>query len=175
MGKPEPLVTDEQYFAIRSKIKDGDVLLSKENYRLTSLFIPGKWKHAAIYSEGYVYEAVKEGVRKITIERFVFSKDQIGLITPKFKFHAFLLKAFLDHQLGKEYDYDFNTSSQASFYCSELCYAGLKSAYVSEDGKELGIVPMERLGHSTVTPEDLYLLATQSSKGLFEVKVEFWN
>jgi len=176
IGKPEPLITDEQYFLIKKEISEGDVLLSRENYRLTALFIPGRWKHAAIYSNGYIYEAIKEGVKKTSLERFILSKDHLCHLKPMFAFHQSFINPYLNLQVGKKYDYNFNTSDQEAFYCSELCAAGLEYAFIpTNEVKEFPIKPLERLGHFTVTPQDFYFLATTSSKGLFVIKSEFNN
>lgn len=148
IGKPEPLINDQQYLEFKAKLEDGDVLLSRENWRLTSLFIPGFWCHAAFYMDGFVYEAVGKGVQKVLIERWILSKDHIALLKPNFYTNKQSMYKFLEAQVGLQYDYEFG-GDQKAWYCSELCYATLQVG-----NPEMPIQLRETLGVETVTPQD---------------------
>jgi hypothetical protein len=115
LGKPEPRRTYLDYERIQKFIKPGDVLLSREDYRLSNLFIPGFWSHAAIYTGYYVLEAVPPEVRKTHLAEFIISADSICILRPKAPIN-FVDFSFLYE--GLEYDWIFNDDD--SWYCSEL-------------------------------------------------------
>ena len=171
MGKPEPLITDGQFLQITSQLRDGDVVLSRENWRFTSLFIPGFWTHAAIYVGGYVYEAVGDaegGVRRVLAARWVAGKDHVALLRPSFSLTLSAVSQFLEAQLGAHYDYEFGAiSGQKVWYCSELVYAAL---LVGDPGAPIEL--RETLGLPTVTPQDFRNMA---DGGKFILLVEAKN
>ena len=58
-GYQEPVITSDTIKMLLMRIMPGDILLSYESGRLTSPFIKGQFKHAAIVSDDlYVIEAV---------------------------------------------------------------------------------------------------------------------
>ena len=115
-----------------SMIKAGDVLLSYESGRWTSLFIKGEWDHAAIVDHNlYVVEAVgdnfvnginKGGVRKVKLEEWLWKKNHIAIL----RYDDFTISRcaanFCKGFLGKNYDYTFSSENE-TLYCSELVYA----------------------------------------------------
>jgi len=156
---------------IRLTIKDGDTILSYESWRLTAPFIPGKYKHAAIYLNGKVYEALDVGVRAISLERFVLTKDLIAICRPDFEpmLNYSAMYEAADSFVGLPYDYEFSTHDQKAFYCSELCLNLYDIGYKAHTGKETDIVLLERVGKMTIVPQDFYDM-TQSSKQKFILK-----
>lgn len=148
--RPEFKIHDQFYFDLKSKIRNGDVLLSREDWHLTNPMIPGYWKHAAIYTNGWVIEAIGEGVVKTSFERWCFSKDYIACYRPKFLDQVECSQAGIlaAQQVGKPYDFEFAEGGKA-FYCSELVYW----AY-SEINHAIPFTLRESMGVRTVIPSD---------------------
>lgn len=116
LGKPEPRRRYEDFEKIISIIKPGDILLSREDYRLSNVLIPGFWSHAALYlGNGRVLEAVPPRVREQHLGEWVVSIDSVCLLSPTLPF------TFADHAndyLGKDYDWVF--SDDGAWFCNEL-------------------------------------------------------
>ena len=150
--RPEYKIDDEFYFSLTHKIRNGDTLLSREDWHFTNPFIPGYWKHAAIFSHGMVVEAVGEGVRWQSLARWCFTKDYIAALRPLFlsSSHASLAAIKAEHWIGKPYDYEFSAGLKA-LYCSELVLAAYES--MSEFPP---FTLRETFGVKTVTPTDFW-------------------
>lgn len=174
LSKPEPKITDSDMKTIRSIINPGDTLLSYESWRLTAPFIPGQYKHAAIYLNGYVYEALDVGVRKVSLERFVLTKDLIAICRPDFElilnYYAMIETA--ESYLGLPYDYQFSSHDTKAFYCSELCLNLYNAGFKANTGKDTGIELRNRLGKMTIIPQDFYDM-TRSKNQKFILKGVF--
>ena len=126
IGKPETRITEKQVHDIMSLADEGMAVFSYETLRITSFFIKGVWKHAAIiaiddFGKFWVVEAVGKGVQKVPIEEWLYKKDdvmladRIGYDRPKRR--ASSIWSF--KQVGKDYDYEFSQDDE-DFYCSEL-------------------------------------------------------
>lgn len=152
LGKPEPKVTAEFYYELVDKLEVGDILLSKEDLKLTNVLIPGFWSHAAIYAEkNYVVEAIGSGVIKTPLVQWVLSKDHIMVLRMKNVSKELRERAgqfSLDH-VGEGYDYEFSSGNQA-WYCAELAYF----VYDEVMGDGCPFKLQETFGVPTVTPED---------------------
>ena len=181
-SKPEPCVTGEFYEWVRANIESGDVLLSRENLRMTNLLIPGFWCHVGICiwigDTPWVVEAVGAGVRKQTLAQFVLSKDHL-MVVRKNNMSAEARAAGGQKtltQIGKPYDYQlyyssddkekdkasFHEDSTKAFYCAELSYWGLEEA--AEEFKQPWDFELrETLGVMTIAPND-YDGATSDGK-----------
>lgn len=127
IGKPEPLVHYDDVLKAMLHIEPGDCILTRENYRLTNLFIPGYWSHAAIYVGGQeVVEAVAPAVRGVHIVEMLLKKDEFIVLRPSFlsKQEARLAAIEARTYIGIPYDYLFDTNK--ALYCSELVYQTYK-------------------------------------------------
>ena len=132
--KPDDITTSSDYEQLRSIIRNGDILVSRTDWELSNLIMPGYWKHCAVYKDGYVYEAVtKQGVRKILVEEFFFKKDHIGLCRNSDYLpseddlsHGF---KFLDSELGESYNWSFELDVNNKNCCSQLAYNFLLKVY----------------------------------------------
>lgn len=152
---PEPRATGFWYQRIESMIMPGDILLSYERFHLSNLFIPGKYKHAAIYAGGgLVVEAVSGGVKTIHLSEWVLQKDAICLLTPVSD-GSFLMNEEIKLAArtaiecdGKPYDHLFSSSIDA-FYCSELVYHCYKKTSWNKV-----FVPRKTMGEMTIIPQD---------------------
>lgn len=174
LSKPEPKINDFDMLEIKSIVKNGDTLLSYESWRLTAPFIPGEYKHAAIYLDGKVYEALDVGVRKVSLERFVLTKDLIAICRPDFELmlnYSAMIEA-AEAYLGLPYDYQFSSHDQKAFYCSELCLNVYDIGFKANTGVETDIELRNRLGKMTIVPQDFYDM-TQSKNQKFILKGVF--
>jgi hypothetical protein len=124
IGRGEPLMNRKSVDLAISMIKEGDILLSYEKQRITSAFIKGKYKHAAIVSPKIdVIEAVGTGVRDVDLEEWLFLMDYVAIIRPEFDNHTinYLAACNALSYIGKPYDYTFSSNNDA-IYCSELVF-----------------------------------------------------
>ena len=146
-------ITDIDYIEIKDNAFASCVFLSRKRYELSNCFIPGFYTHAAICDGNYIYEAVGDGVRKVTLPYFCFDKDYIAMLQVKNTYITEISNVLndLDSLLGKPYDYYF-TPGNESFYCSELVAYVLKKNIKSM--KEF--TWRETLGVATVEPMDFY-------------------
>ena len=139
----------QAYDRVASALKAGDVLLEKTPFRLTDSFIPGHWGHAAVWvgSEDElrelglwqhpvvaryqseirqgrgVVEALRSGVEMNTLAHFMNVDDLAVLRHRDLDREArrdVILQAF--RQVGKAYDFNFDTQSTNRIVCSELVY-----------------------------------------------------
>jgi uncharacterized protein YycO len=88
------------------------------------MFNRSHWGHAAIYIDGYVYEAVTGGVRKTSLECFCFKKDEVGLCrlagTDWDKEQLIVMRRFLEDQIGEGYAFDMDWIRLDRWFCSKL-------------------------------------------------------
>lgn len=138
-------------------MRDGDILLSREAWHFTNMFIPGFWSHAAIYGQGKVVESVAPAVQIVDFRDWVIEMHNWCVLRPMqadptsgrdaFKFAC--------AQDDKPYNYKFQKSDK-SFWCSGLVYdAWEANSLWAQD------VFVKRLtwGEWSVTPEDFYQAA----------------
>lgn len=143
---------------ILSHMEVGDILVSREKWHFTNLFIPGFWSHCAIYGEGKVIEAVAPYVQVVDFKDWVIEKHYWCVLRLPVRdgqrAYVWALK-----QVGCGYDYQFSSRLKRGmkrlFYCSGLVY----KAYREELQRYLG-------RHKSITPEDFYKL---SQRGLLKV------
>lgn len=132
---------------------EGTILVSKTNGELGNLFIPDFWSHCALYTgAGTVIEAVGHGVIETDLIDFMMKKDFIVALKPKFATVPQMSEAVrvARTQLGKPYDFSFQTSDVKAFYCSEL----VQWSY-NQVNKDIPFKTREVLGVMTVTPDDI--------------------
>jgi uncharacterized protein YycO len=144
IGNPEPRISEKFVNDLKAKIQDGDILLSREEWRLTNPFVPGFFGHSAMYRDGRVIEAVGEGVRSECYYRWMYSKDHVAALRPPLSQAVrYIASTIARDQIGAPYDYQFEDDPKA-FFCSELT----RYAYrIATDGK---------FDPSTMTPQDQY-------------------
>lgn len=131
LGKPETLITRQQVNKILESVKPGDILLSHETYRLTSMFIKGFWDHAAIVSSrGTVIEAVGTGVREVDLEEWLFKKDYVKVVRTYLSDAVCLSAGVASLEfIGFKYNFTFSwinpfhvARNVRGVYCSQLVY-----------------------------------------------------
>lgn len=148
---PERAMTPDFVRFTKNNMRTGDVLITHEDMVLTNLLIPGYYTHAAIYiGHGMIVESTGIGVHVIPVEKFMYEKDGVAILRPRFadekqRFDAGL---FAEGLIGLPYDFSFGSGNKA-FYCAELvwyCYDQIM--------KPCPFTRRETMGVMTVTPED---------------------
>jgi uncharacterized protein YycO len=146
LGKPEPKMTRDSVDVIMAIAEEGDILLSYESMRFTSLFIKGKYDHAVILSsKKTIVEAVKPVVQEVDFEEWLFKKDKVILLRPRAEKYTRQL-AGANALSFKDYKYDYSFSlSDKRVYCSELvylCYA-MESKNIFNSLNRNNILPID--------------------------------
>ena len=151
-GRRETIITKAQVDRIMSLARPGDILLSYESQRWTSMFIKGFYDHAVILSSrGSIVEAVGDkfvngknvgGVREVDLEEWLYKKDHVALIRVN---HASSHIAGMNalKYVGRGYDYSFSHGNE-KVYCSELpylCYRTDWPGFLKELPEDKEILP----------------------------------
>lgn len=148
-------------------LKIGDVITTKTNGELSNPFVPGFWGHVGVYvGDGRVVQATTHGVLNTNLAWFMKDKDYLSVSRPNFltEDQCWLLADYCKAQVGKEYDFSFNTSDISKFYCSELYYMAIKFVTGESPFKLKKI-----LGQETIAPSDFYN-ATKLFKRVYKSK-----
>lgn len=129
IGKPEPLCTYEDKEKIMELMEPGDVLLSRENYRISNWFIRGYYGHGAQVSyDNKVIESVPNKARIQHIDQWVLSKDNVCLLSPTFPIK---FKNIDSKYKKRKYDFRFFFMS-SKLYCMELVYRYQKDIAIGD-------------------------------------------
>jgi uncharacterized protein YycO len=140
----------------RLQLKTGDILLSREEWHLTNLTIPGYWSHAAIVvqeDDGFkVVEAVVPSVQKIDFIDWAMRKHSVAVLRVPDNVSVDLssLSEFLSQQIGIKYDWGF-ISRNKKWYCSEIVYYAIKCF-----SKGWDFTARIFWGELTITPQDFW-------------------
>lgn len=170
LGNPEPRITEALVREVMLKIQVGDILLSREEWKLTNPFVPGLLGHAAIYyGSQLVVEAVAPEVRTDFLERWLYQKDSVVVVRPVglTQDDRELAARIAYAEKGKDYDYGFVPTAKA-FYCSEL----ITYAYAMATGDAFEFYPRKTFGVKTVLPQDFY---DAVKDGKFEIIAQEFN
>jgi uncharacterized protein YycO len=174
---------------VGADLQAGDILLEKTPFRLTDSFIPGHWGHAAVWigSEAElrelglwehpvvaryhtqirqgrgVVEALRSGVEMNTLARFM-NVDDLALLRHRTMDRQSKRRVILQalRQVGKAYDFNFDTQSSNRIVCSELVY----HAY-----GDVRWPTQRKLGRVVVSPDNIAQEAVTG--GPFEVILLF--
>lgn len=153
--RPPLLINYKDVEVIKQIIKDGDILLSRVDWEFSNLFIPGFFGHAAIYTHGFVYEAVTSGVRRVPIEEFAFKKDHIEIKRSSLVLRSAIARKegglFLQRQINDKYDLSFTWKGNTAWYCSKLVYKYCENVYKNFKS----YMPLKKtFGEVTIVPDD---------------------
>lgn len=147
-------IEQSDYENMLKSLKTGDVISTRTRGELSNLFIPGFWGHVGIYDgNGKVIEATTHGVVETNLAWFLFGKDYCAVSRPNFltEDQKWLAVDYCKRQLGKPYDFSFNTSGIDKFYCSEIIYHAYKFV-LGQSPFKLKVI----LGQKTIAPSDFY-------------------
>lgn len=152
LGRQESLITKNAVDTIMKLAEPGDIIVCSEQGRPTSKLIKGDYDHAAIIPDNVlkVIDAVGDkyemrmtptgmkkvnigGVRINDIEKWLYQLKMVALIRPEIPVVNGNFKASVisNGQVGKGYDYLFDTGDNEKIYCSELPYYCYKLVYPS--------------------------------------------
>lgn len=137
-------------------LQTGDIILTRDDKKLTSLLIPGDFSHAALcvdkggewevsemthtnYTKSTFFDICKESDRVVILRCWDFDFTYIGS----------MVAACMSFE-NAEYDIDFNLGIHA-LYCSELVY---QSDY--EHRLQVNLEDVESLGRPYISPMGLY-------------------
>jgi hypothetical protein len=133
---------------LRSNLQEYDIVLLKSLTHLTEKFIPGYFGHVGVYlGHDQMIETPRSGVRICSVEDF--SDGEVYLIirpTSLSEDQKHTIRNSLMNQLGKKYDFTFNSQSPDRIVCSDLVC--LAYDYIDWQSKK-------RAGHYITSPDDL--------------------
>jgi len=125
------LTTDEDMKNILSCAKPGDILLCRLRGEVTTIFIPGFFKHAVMVGfEGQAIEAVGEGVRCRRMDTLIAREDYVAVLELSFLSdeERFRMVQYAYTLCGTPYDYTF-VPGVKSLYCAELITESVKHLF----------------------------------------------
>jgi len=133
---------------LRSHLQEFDIVLLKSLTHLTEKFIPGYFGHVGVcLGNDLMIETPRSGVRICSTEEF--SDGEIYLIvrpTNLSEMQKQEIRTSLKNQLGKKYDFVFDSQSPDRIVCSDLVC--LSYDFVDWQSKK-------RAGHYITSPDDL--------------------
>lgn len=155
---PEPNLSYMDALHVTAELQLGDILISKNHMRLTNLFIPGDWSHAAIYDGYKIIEAVGTGVQEVHPVEWFLKCNDFAVLRPNAVLTSeaqTLMYMWLRGKIGKPYDYMFEFSGNEALYCSELAFYAWN--YIEELIPWTQSFTLRRtLGEMTVVADDFY-------------------
>jgi len=133
---------------LRSHLQEFDIVLLKSLTHLTEKFIPGYFGHVGVcLGNDLMIETPRSGVRICSTEEF--SDGEIYLIvrpTNLSEMQKQKIRTSLKNQLGKKYDFVFDSQSPDRIVCSDLI--SLSFDFIDWQSKK-------RAGHYITSPDDL--------------------
>lgn len=148
MGLPK--FSGIQYENLKGYLKPGDILVSVDRSKLSTLLIPGEWSHAAIWTGTHVMEALPGGVEKNLLYDFCRTADDIGVVSYKDQAYAQVMATEAEKYLGLEYDAKFSMGPE-QVYCSELVFLADK-----ERRLKLNLQDFHGIGMDYICPDDVW-------------------
>ena len=175
-------VTAEIIEEIRSKLRPGDIFITRHDDAMSNLFLPGFWPHAALYigplsnrddlglptyrdHSADVLEAKKDGVKLREVEE-TLSVDSFVILRPKISTAELdqALEKALTHE-GKHYDFAFDFRKAERLCCTELVYRAFHGI------GQWNLKLIKQSGHFALPAEELIRQGMQ--KGLVDVAMIF--
>lgn len=130
-------------------MQDGDILLSREAWHFTNMFIKGFWSHAAIYGKGKVVEAVAPVVQEVDFRDWVIEKHNWCVLRPYVNdMDGYTVYLRAKTLVGSMYDYLFKGKNK-NWYCSEL----------AQWAQSVNLPSKLKLKKNSLLPEHFYIAA----------------
>lgn len=149
---------------LRSQLQEFDIVWLKSVTHLTEHFIPGYFGHVGVcLGNDLMVEAKRSGTKIGSVEEF--SDGEIYLIarpTGLSEVQKQKIRTLLKGQVGKKYDFNFNSQSPDCIVCSDLVC--LSYDFVEWQSKKRG-------GHYITSPDDLIRSLMARSDFTFELYV----
>lgn len=149
---------------LKSNLQEFDIVLQKSLTHLTEKFIPGYFGHVGVYlGNDLMIETPRSGVRICSTEEF--SNGEIYLIVRPVNLSESQkqkIKSSLNSQMGKKYDFNFDSQSPDRIVCSDLVC--LAYDYIDWQSKK-------RAGHYITSPDDLVRSLLDRSDFSFEMYI----
>jgi hypothetical protein len=150
---------------LKSNLQEFDIILLKSLTHLTEKFIPGYFGHVGVYlGNNQIIEAPRSGVRICNTEEF--ANGEIFLVIRPVNLstsQAEQIKKLLYCQLGKKYDFNFDSQSPDKVVCTEL--VSLAYDYVDWQTRRVA-------GRYTTSPDDLAHTLINRSDFEFEMFID---
>lgn len=154
--RPECQIVSADEMDMRSRLRNGDVFVTKTDWELSNPFIPTVFKHCGVYFDGWVYESTTHNTRRVTLGEFIYKKDHIGIVrktVPLSGFQLALGLSFMEENLGEPYDYGFSLSGSSAWYCSKF----VRTFFIAADPSfEHTFVLRTIFGEPTIKPDDYW-------------------
>lgn len=131
----------------------GDFIIIRTRGELSTLVIPGFYKHAAIYvGGGKIIDATKVGVSERYLADLLMETDNFALLrVPNLtEDQRSIICSYAHSMIGTPYDFEVNINTKSAIFCSELIYYAVNYA-LQKEYFDL----RERMGVKTLTPQDL--------------------
>lgn len=147
---------------LKSNVQEFDIVFLKSLSHLTERFIPGYFGHVGVcLGNDLMIEAPRSGVRICSTEDF--SEGEIFLIvrpTSLSETEKQKIRRLLKNQVGKEYDYNFDSQSPDKVVCTELVC--LAYDYIDWQTRRVA-------GRITTSPDDLIRSLMKRTDFAFEM------
>jgi len=145
-----------KYHRMYDVLQPGDIVLSKDAKKLTTILIPGIWSHAAVCvskdKDFEIAEMVASGYKKTTFVDFCAEATRVVILRGK-NFDSYYTKKFIANTLsyvGTPYDQKFKLGVGA-LSCSELVYMA-----DSEKRLDCSLEDVAGLGRPYISPTGIY-------------------
>ena len=145
-----------KYHKMYASLQPGDIVLSKDDKKLTTMLIPGIWSHAAVCvskNRGFeIAEMVATGYKETTFMDFCAEATRVCIIRGK-NFDEYYTSKFISETVsyvGAEYDQQFKLGIGA-LSCSELVYIA-----DVERRLECNLEDIAGLGRPYISPTGIY-------------------
>jgi len=143
----------EDVLRLYGTIKVGDIILTRTRGEMSTLTIPGQWKHSAIYiGDKKILHAISPCVTKAYLADLIMKTDYFAVMRMKdmTEEEGKAIAGYALKYLGRDYDFGLQIWDEDEMYCSEIVFHSVNS--VRENYIELRY----RMGYPTFTPNDNY-------------------
>lgn len=148
-------LSGKKYHEMYEQLKPGDVILTTDKKKLTSLLIPGEFSHAAfcvsLDKKWETSEMTHEDYRKSCFFDVCKESDRVVILRPNLSSKS-ILSAIIKCKSFQNTKYDVNFYlGVKALYCSELIYQSFEKNELGVDLSDL-----VGLGRNYISPDGLY-------------------
>lgn len=159
------LLTPLEYKAVKKLIEPGDIVLVGDHRHMSAMLIQGAVTHALLFvGKGKLIHAVGDGVKISRLRKLFKEYDTLMVVRPKlapYRKEKIITDAIVwaRAQLGKPYDYEFDTDTE-KFFCTQLVneayyHAGLHLGFTDHEPSENIILEQLRRWKNVIRPKDM--------------------